>query len=47
MYRKAQPHKGFEILLDYHKKDKKELFVVTSNVDGQFQKAGFPSDIVY
>ncbi|WP_456479046.1 SIR2 family NAD-dependent protein deacylase [Nautilia sp.] len=37
MYRNTVPHEGFNILLNMpHKK-----FVFTSNVDGQFQKAGF------
>ena len=37
LYRNTTPHKGFEILLKMpHNK-----FVFTSNVDGQFQKAGF------
>ena len=37
LYRDTIPHEGFKILLNLpHNK-----FVVTSNVDGQFQKAGF------
>jgi len=37
MYRNTTPHEGFKILLNLpHNK-----FVFTSNVDGQFQKAGF------
>ena len=37
MYRNTSPHEGFNILLNLpHNK-----FVFTSNVDGQFQKAGF------
>ncbi len=37
LYRNTTPHKGFEILKNLpHNK-----FVFTSNVDGQFQKAGF------
>jgi NAD-dependent SIR2 family protein deacetylase len=37
LYRETIPHEGFKILLNMpHNK-----FVVTSNVDGQFQKAGF------
>jgi len=37
LYRITAPHSGFEILLNMpHNK-----FVFTSNVDGQFQKAGF------
>jgi len=37
MYRETTPHEGFNILLNLPK----EKFVFTSNVDGQFQKAGF------
>ncbi|WP_457564157.1 SIR2 family NAD-dependent protein deacylase [Caminibacter sp.] len=37
LYRETTPHNGFKILLNMpHNK-----FVFTSNVDGQFQKAGF------
>lgn len=41
LYRNTLPHYGFELILDYLLESKKEYFVVTSNVDGQFQKAGF------
>jgi len=37
MYRKTKPHEGFKVLLDMPL----NKFVFTSNVDGQFQKAGF------
>ncbi|BAF69629.1 SIR2 family NAD-dependent protein deacylase [Nitratiruptor sp. SB155-2] len=40
LYRDTNPHKGFRLLLEIAQR-KKEYFVVTSNVDGQFQKAGF------
>lgn len=42
LYRKTEPHNGFQILHDFVKNrlDNK-YFVFTSNVDGQFQKAGF------
>ncbi len=43
LYRETTPHKGFKILLDIAKK-KSDYFVITSNVDGQFQKAGFSED---
>ena len=40
LYRNTKPHKGFKMLLDLpHDK-----FVFTSNVDGQFQKAGFDEE---
>lgn len=41
LYRETVPHEGFGILLDWVKRFDLEPFVVTSNVDGQFQKAGF------
>ena len=47
LYRNTNPHKGFEILLNYAQKYKKDYFVVTSNVDGHFQKAGYPENKVY
>lgn len=40
-YRDVIPHEGFKILLDIGKAMPKGYFVFTSNVDGQFQKAGF------
>ncbi len=42
LYRQTTPHKGFNILLDWAKEKKHGYFVFTSNVDGHFQKAGFP-----
>ena len=41
LYRDTVPHKGFQILLDLVKEKNENYFVYTSNVDGQFQKAGF------
>jgi NAD-dependent SIR2 family protein deacetylase len=38
MYRRTRPHAGFEVLRDL------AGFVFTSNVDGQFQAAGFDAD---
>ncbi|NPA81298.1 MAG: NAD-dependent deacetylase [Epsilonproteobacteria bacterium] len=40
LYRETSPHEGFYKLLEIAE-SKKDYFVVTSNVDGQFQKAGF------
>ena len=40
-YRKTRPHRGFSLLLEAGKAKKHGYFVFTSNVDGQFQKAGF------
>ncbi len=44
LYRQAVPHAGFERLLRWGKQKRDRFFVVTSNVDGQFQKAGFPEE---
>jgi len=41
LYRETVPHDGFKLLLDLVKEKQENYFVVTSNVDGQFQKAGF------
>jgi len=47
LYRKTEPHEGFFILLEWIEKLGFDFFVITSNVDGQFQKAGFPEEKVY
>ncbi|SAL80528.1 silent information regulator protein Sir2 [Caballeronia choica] len=44
LYRQTQPHRGFDILRDWAARMKHGAFVFTSNVDGHFQKAGFPED---
>lgn len=41
LYRKTVPHAGFEILRQLSSRLQHEAFIYTSNVDGQFQKAGF------
>jgi len=41
LYRDTEPHKGFEMLLKLSDTKKYKNFIFTSNVDGQFQKAGF------
>ena len=41
LYRKTVPHSGFKILKKWIQKKGNNYFVFTSNVDGQFQKAGF------
>ncbi len=41
LYRETVPHGGFSLLLDWCRSFGLDCFVVTSNVDGQFQKAGF------
>ena len=48
LYRKTIPHKGFEILKSWvRQKGDGNHFVFTSNVDGQFQKAGFDEEYIY
>jgi NAD-dependent SIR2 family protein deacetylase len=44
LYRATTPHAGFAILRAWAERYALPSFVVTSNVDGQFQKAGFPED---
>ncbi|MCO4783948.1 MAG: NAD-dependent deacetylase [Candidatus Cloacimonetes bacterium] len=46
LYRQTEPHAGFKILLDLCKKSS-DYFVVTSNVDGHFQKSGFVDSSIY
>jgi NAD-dependent SIR2 family protein deacetylase len=41
LYRETVPHQGFSILKDWAEAKPNKSFVFTSNVDGQFQKAGF------
>ena len=41
LYRRTEPHDGFKILLELANQKSNGYFVFTSNVDGQFQKAGF------
>jgi NAD-dependent SIR2 family protein deacetylase len=43
LYRETIPHQGFRRLLDLANQMPNGAFVFTSNVDGQFQKAGFGS----
>ena len=44
LYRETVPHDGFRIILNWIARNKAEYFVVTSNVDGQFQKAGYAEE---
>jgi NAD-dependent SIR2 family protein deacetylase len=43
LYRETKPHDGFRMLLEIAK-SKEDYFVLTSNIDGHFQKAGFRED---
>jgi NAD-dependent SIR2 family protein deacetylase len=42
LYRQTVPHPGYALLLKWAAAKPGGYFVFTSNVDGQFQKAGFP-----
>jgi NAD-dependent SIR2 family protein deacetylase len=44
LYRQTTPHKGFAILDRWARGMKRGEFVFTSNVDGQFQRAGFDAE---
>ena len=44
LYRKTKPHSGFFQILEVANQKKNGYFVFTSNVDGQFQKAGYDRD---
>jgi NAD-dependent SIR2 family protein deacetylase len=44
LYRATAPHPGFELLRAWAARMRHGAFVFTSNVDGQFQKAGFPEE---
>lgn len=44
LYRSTSPHRGFECLLRWGESKPGKYFVFTSNVDSQFQKAGFSSE---
>jgi len=44
LYRNTVPHEGFHIIRTWIERNSADYFVVTSNVDGQFQKSGFAAD---
>lgn len=44
LYRRTMPHRGFDILRRWGERMEHGAFVFTSNVDGQFQKAGFADE---
>jgi NAD-dependent SIR2 family protein deacetylase len=46
LYRQARPHLGFAILKRWGERMVKSYRVFTSNVDGQFQRAGFDQSLV-
>jgi NAD-dependent SIR2 family protein deacetylase len=47
LYRDTVPHEGFAILQRWAKRMPRGAFVFTSNVDGQFQKAGYADDQIH
>ncbi len=46
LYRRTQPHPGFALLRQWGQHMPGGCFVFTSNVDGQFQKAGFDEQAI-
>lgn len=46
LYRATVPHAGFILLQEWIERYQLDHFIVTSNVDGQFQKAGFAEDAI-
>jgi NAD-dependent SIR2 family protein deacetylase len=44
LYRATVPHDGFHLISQWIERNSADYFVVTSNVDGQFQKAGYAGD---
>lgn len=47
LYTDTLPHAGFQILSKWQNQAPKPGFVMTSNVDGHFQKSGFAANRVY
>lgn len=47
LYRQTVPHQGFHLLRQLAERLELPYFVFTSNVDGQFQKAGFDGLSIY
>lgn len=47
LYRATEPHRGFALLAEWANQMPQGGFVFTSNVDGQFQKAGFDGTRIY
>jgi NAD-dependent SIR2 family protein deacetylase len=46
LYRQTSPHEGFSILQRWMSRASRGGFVFTSNVDGQFQRAGFAPELI-
>lgn len=47
LYRDTIPHEGFTMLRELCKSKGDNYFILTSNVDGQFQKAGFDESRIF
>ncbi len=47
LYRKTTPHHGFDLLRQWGQRMPHGVSVFTSNVDGQFQKAGFEQGLIH
>lgn len=47
LYRNAIPHEGFKILREIVENKPGGYFVLTTNVDGQFRKAGYDENLVH
>ena len=47
LYRQTEPHRGFYFPQQWAERFGSSLFAVTSNVDGQFQKAGFSDEQIF
>ncbi|MEI6306630.1 MAG: Sir2 family NAD-dependent protein deacetylase [Deltaproteobacteria bacterium] len=47
LYRDTIPHEGFHIIRKWIDRNNADYFVATSNVDGQFQKAGYSEERIY
>ncbi len=47
LYRRTVPHEGFALLRSWGERMPNGAFVFTSNVDGQFQRAGFREDVIH
>lgn len=47
LYSSTSPHQGFYLLLQWIQQNNLDYFIVTSNVDGHFLKAGFAEENIY
>ena len=47
LYRETIPHHGFHLIKKWIKRNGADYFVVTSNVDGQFQKAEYDEERIH